>query len=170
MTKGSTKRLYTNSKNNWIATADETLKRTTLFLKSVLSETEYKTYLPNGRVSIKKDIDRLSIFKRIMTTSELRGHRDLADRINNINELIRVGDEIFKKNSITKSETKEEVQKLITSKEKWLDQLQKLKYLYRGYFHGTKTGYSMFFKDMSEMKPRGVKGNVPEEPAKTQNN
>ncbi len=147
---GSETKTAIESKNNWLTTADDTLKRTSLFLKSALSETEYKTYIPNGRISTKKDIERLSILKRIMTTSELRNHKDLADKITNINELIRAGDEIFKKSSVTKTDTKEEVTKLAESKEKWLDQFQKLRYLYRGYFHGSKTDYTMFFKDMNK--------------------
>ncbi len=147
---GSETKTAIGSKKEWLTTADDTLKRTNLFLKSILSDTEYKTYIPSGKVSSTKEIDRLSILKRIMTTSELRNHKDLTDRINNINELIRTGDEIFKKNSVTKTDTKDEVSKLTESKEKWIDQFQKLKYLYRGYFHGSKTDYTMFFKDMSE--------------------
>jgi len=149
---GSETKTAIGSKKEWVTAADETLKRTSLYLKSMLSDVEFKTYLPAGKLTAKKDKDRLALLKRIMTTSEMRNHKDLADKKEKIEKLIEHGEDIFSTDSAVKTENREEVQKLNEAKEKWVDQFQKLKFLYRGYFYNTNIDYAIFFKDMQEIK------------------
>jgi len=133
--------------NLWTDNAGSLLSRVKLYLRAMTSPDVVREYFPENPSAASRKIDRLHAISKVLTVSEHFGHAHLGDFRAELEALKAEGEAIFGAASVSRSEQKTEVEKLTAMKQEWEGQYQKIKFLLRGYFHGTSVDYAKFFDD-----------------------
>jgi 23S rRNA G2069 N7-methylase RlmK/C1962 C5-methylase RlmI len=135
--------------NAWTEKATDALARAKLYLRATAPD-KVREYFAESNGSNGRKIDHLYAICKVLTVSEHFGHAHLGAVKADLEALKTKGEAIFSAAAQSATEQKTEVERLKEQRERWETQYQKLKFLFRGHFHGTSTDWSMFF---SEKRP-----------------
>jgi hypothetical protein len=133
--------------NDWIARADTLLSRIKHYLRAMTTPENVREYFPDAGGAASRKIDRLHAIAKVLTVSEHFAGAHLGSFKAELEAMQAEGEAIFGASSLSITEQKTEVEKLREMKDAWENQYQKIKYLLRGYFHGTSTDFAMFFDE-----------------------
>jgi hypothetical protein len=123
------------------------LSRTKWHLRAVTTPENVRMYFQETLGTACRKIDRLNAVIKVLTVSEHFGHAHLGAFRVELETLRAEGETIIGASSVSVTDQKTEVEKVKILKAKWETQYQRLRYLLRGYFHGTSTDYTKFFDE-----------------------
>ena len=133
-------------RKEWTSRAVAALSRAKLLLRAKAPEL-VRDYFPEVIGAASRRIDRLHYLTNILTVSEHFDHAHLGELRVELEALRIEGQAIFGAASVSTTVQKTEVERLRELKAQWEMQYQKLRFLFRGYFHGTATDYMKFFDE-----------------------
>jgi len=147
--------------DDWSERVAVMLSRTKWHIRSVTTPENLRMYFQETLTTACRKIDRLNALIKVLTVSEHFGHAHLGPFRTELETLRAEGETIMGASSVSVADQKTEVEKVKMLKAKWETQYQRLRYLFRGYFHGTSTDYTKFFEEKrSARAPRNDAGSA----------
>jgi 23S rRNA G2069 N7-methylase RlmK/C1962 C5-methylase RlmI len=144
--------------NALVQRAASALSRAKLYLRATAPD-KVREYFAESNGASGRKIDHLHAICKVLTVSEHFGHAHLGSFKAELEALKTEGEAIFSAAAQSATEQKTEVERLKEQREKWEIQYQRLKFLFRGHFHGTSTDWSMFFSEKRQVRNGSGKGN-----------
>jgi len=141
----------------WAQRTTSALSRAKLYLRATAPQM-VREYFPEAQGVAARKIDRLYAVTKALTVSEHFGHAHLGAFRGELEALRAEGEATFGAASVSLTEQKTEVERLNGLKARWEAQYQKIKLLFRGYFHGTANDYGKFFDDKRHARGAQAQG------------